>query len=405
MPTESREDRTLIPLTKVLEMTGFSRRHIYRLKARRVFPKGRRAPGGRKTMYLLRDVKRWIDSGIEAVREEKEWSYESANQMLAAMRSFCLWLHDNGFTRKNVAKGVKKYNEKVDRHHDRRELSDDEITALFAAALSSRRHRDGGPVDRYLLCRTALESGFRKSEFVPLDKSRFELGADPGVYLEAGEDKGKRGAKQPISRALAMLLRDYFIRVPDRKNILRVPYKTDQLMRRLCKRAKVPYKKNSRFADFHSWRHTFISRIANATNPHVSLWTAKELARHKHITTTEKYVHRRPDDERRAIEAFGTACAALALAQDGLIGQKMAHNGTAQSQPNEADVGAVEAVKTVRKREYPRERGLCAGRGSNPQPSASEAKGHSHAKNSKSKTYAKRKPRALQRRLRAGGKR
>ncbi len=327
--------------------------------------------GAKRAGELTKDS---IAVAVEQIRKDRNWSYESANQMIAAMRSFCLWMHENGTTKKNVAKAVKKYNEKVDRHHDRRELTDGEITALFAAAMASKRHRNGGPVERYLLCRTALETGFRKEEFRPLNKSRFELNGDgPGVMLVAGEDKAKRGAKQPISKELAGLLGEYFATVTDRLNILRVPFKTDQMMRRLCKRAKVAYKKDGRFADFHSWRHTFITRLANSTNPPISLWIVKELARHASITTTEKYVHRRPDDERRAIELHGDRCAALALAQDGQVRVMLVRNGIVDVRES----GGVENVRNGPKPAKPRQkRGMvrhCVGRESNPQPSASEA--------------------------------
>ena len=266
-----------------------------------------------------------IAIAVETIRKDRGWSLESANKMIKAMRSFHLWLHDNGYTRKNPAKRVPLYNERLDRRHDRRELTDAEISALFAAAMSSRRHCEGGPVERYFLCRTALETGFRKEEFRPLDKSRFDLGDSPGILLAAGEDKAKRGAKQPISRELAVMLKGYFATVQDRKNILRVPYKTDQMMRRLCERSKVPYKKGGLFADFHSWRHTFISRLANSS---ASLWVVMRLARHASIETTQRYVHRRPDDERRAIDAHGVQCAALAHAQDGTVRDMLAQLGT-----------------------------------------------------------------------------
>jgi len=179
-------------------------------------------------------------------------------------------------------------------------------------------------MEKYLLCRTALETGFRKEELMALDKSRFHLGELAGVVLMASEEKAGRGVKQPISRELAGLLIDYFATMPDHANILHVPYKTGQMMQRLCNRAKVPYELNGQYADFHAWRHTFISRLANSAAP---LWVVKALARHASITTTERYVHRRPADERSAVEAHGSHCAALALSQDEAVRNKLVQMG------------------------------------------------------------------------------
>lgn len=106
--------------------------------------------------------------------------------------------------------GFTGFNPAVGRRRSRYALTDPEFNKLCAAAEAGGELRGVSGPDRAVLYRVAAYTGFRAAELAALTPARFDLtGAPPGVTLEAGEDKGKRGAVQPLPGWLAEKLRGW----------------------------------------------------------------------------------------------------------------------------------------------------------------------------------------------------
>jgi excisionase family DNA binding protein len=87
--------------------------------------------------------RRFPRATVEAVRElaSKGHSVQTTNYYLSHLKSFCHWLvKDRHMADKPVAH-LEEGNVKVDRRHDRRELTADELRTLLAAHASERTFR------------------------------------------------------------------------------------------------------------------------------------------------------------------------------------------------------------------------------------------------------------------------
>ena len=101
---------------------------------------------------------------MEAVRElvSKGRSVQTTNYYLSHLKSFCRWLVKDRRTGENPVAHLEAGNAEVDRRHDRRELTADELRALLAAArASTRTFRGLTGWDRFHLYATACGTGFR----------------------------------------------------------------------------------------------------------------------------------------------------------------------------------------------------------------------------------------------------
>lgn len=60
----------IIRISKVMERTGLSRSHIYRLQSKDQFPQSINLCGGRAVGWLAQEIDEWINSRIEESRKE-----------------------------------------------------------------------------------------------------------------------------------------------------------------------------------------------------------------------------------------------------------------------------------------------------------------------------------------------
>ena len=96
--------------------------------------------------------------------------------------------------------------------------------------------------------------------------------------MKAGFSKHRREDTQPIRRELAELLKVFLKGKPCGQPVFGVPEKTYKLMQADCRAAGVAYcDQEGRYADFHAWRHSFVSALAKAN---VGVKLAQMLARH-----------------------------------------------------------------------------------------------------------------------------
>ena len=227
-------------------------------------------------------------------------SLQTCNHMIKAVKAFTHWACRDGRLQIDPLAHLTKYNVALDRRHDRRALSDTEVNALMAAA-------EAGPTilgldghSRAMLYRIAVGTGFRRSEIKSLTPENFNLdGLPPTITVKAAFSKHRREDVQPIRRDLADLLRTFVAGKPAGTPIFNMPKKTYTMMQADLASARAQYlatavteaertarqqsdfclyvDATNRYADFHSLRHTYITRLVKS---HASVKVCQELARH-----------------------------------------------------------------------------------------------------------------------------
>ena len=231
-------------------------------------------------------------------------SLQTCNDTLRAMKQFSRWLWRDGRARDHVLAHLTGYNVALDRRHDRRALTDEELSRLIQTA------ENGGAVlgmagpERAMLYRLAVGTGFRAGELRSLTPESFDLDAEPPtVTVEAGYSKHRREDVQPIRRDLAGVLRPWLEGKEGGKPVFKIPSKTAKMMRADLAGAGIEYRDSAgRVADFHALRHTYISRLVRSG---ANIKVAQELARHSTPTLTlGRYAHVQLVDQTRALDAL-----------------------------------------------------------------------------------------------------
>ncbi len=128
-----------------------------------------------------------VQEALATLRKEGR-SLATCNHYRTAIKAFSKWCHDAHRTRDDALRGVKGYNAKEDRRHDRRTISLDELQRLIEAA-------DRGPVvmgltgpARALCYRLAVATGLRYSEIASIRPASFDWKA-PSVRVAASYTK------------------------------------------------------------------------------------------------------------------------------------------------------------------------------------------------------------------------
>ena len=234
-------------------------------------------------------------------------SVETVNAHLRAAKGFSRWLWKVARrTRDDELAPLSLMNAEADRRHERRALTEAEAVAVIQAA-----ERGGivegmtGP-DRAMLYRVALGTGLRAGELRSLTTEAFRLDENPPVIVcEAGYTKNGRKAEQPITNALATILRPWIAgKPPGRPVFAKMPkLKTAAMLRADLAEAGIDYRDGSgRVADFHSLRATYITAIVRGG---ASVKTAQALARHASpVLTIGRYAHVAIHDQRAALDSL-----------------------------------------------------------------------------------------------------
>lgn len=172
-----------------------------------------------------------------------------------------------------------------DARHARRTLSDTEVERLLRTTLAgSRVFRDLTPEDRHALYLTALTTGFRVGELAALLPEWFVF--EPGkntVSLPASIAKNGKASTQPIPPDAAEILQAYLQGKPARTPLWPGSWRTSTASMLLpdLEAAGIAYTIDGPdgllYADFHSFRHTFIALLDRAG---LTLKQAMQLARH-----------------------------------------------------------------------------------------------------------------------------
>ncbi|MFH0947128.1 MAG: site-specific integrase [Planctomycetota bacterium] len=254
-----------------------------------------------------------VQGGIADLKTERQIAVRTANRHLMAIKAFCKWMVREGRMDSDPLVGLSGGNPNIDRRHERRALSREEIGKLIAAAVAGKDCRGLSGRDRAMLFRIALGTGFRASEIASLTPASFYLDKEqPIIVVEAGYSKNRRRAVQPIRRDLAELLKPWLATRPPDRPVFDVPnlhHRTAAYVKHDLEVAGIPYLDDGRVADFHSLRVTFISEVVASG---ASVKEAQLLARHADPgLTISVYTKTSLHDLGRALEAMpGTANAA-----------------------------------------------------------------------------------------------
>lgn len=195
------------------------------------------------------------------------------------------------------------YNAATDVKRVRRQITDEELTALLTHLATPKAPKTWSMTagDRAILYRVAVGTGFRAAELASLTVSSFDLDNErgPTVAVAAAYSKHRKRDVQPIATDLAALLAPWLTDKDDEAPVFNLTEKTSRMIREDMRRARAawiratPDRKQrrernkttfmayrdsaGRVADFHSLRHTYISRIISSG---ASVKAAQELARH-----------------------------------------------------------------------------------------------------------------------------
>ena len=232
-------------------------------------------------------IQTWLHDEVE----RGTFGVKTRNHYLTAMKTFCRWLVRERRLAEDPTRFLSRRNAAPDVRHERRALSADECEKLLSAAREGKTHHGLSGPDRALCYRLALETGLRYSELRSLTVGDLNLqGNPPTVTVQACYSKSGREDTLPLRQQTAAKLRQRYRRcLPGVKLFSLWGGKGAPMIRKDLDAAGIPYRQNGRVADFHSLRHTFITRLAESG---VHPKTAQALARHSTITLTlDHYTH------------------------------------------------------------------------------------------------------------------
>lgn len=250
-------------------------------------------------------ARRYPRTTVEAVRDRqgRGSSVQTTNYYISHIKSFCRWMVKDRRMAQNPVAHLEAGNSEVDRRHDRRELTPEELRCLLVTTRSSERKLIGFTgKERFTLYATACGTGFRAGALSSLTPAHFDLDAPtPTVSLSARKNKSRKARIQPLPADLVELLRAYFVG----KSADALLWPGDwarkgegaEMLRADLADAGIPYivegTNGPLHADFHALRHSYITALGRSG---VDLRTAQELAGHSTPVLTARYMHVRLHD-------------------------------------------------------------------------------------------------------------
>ena len=287
-----------------------------------------RGLNGAVVMQAIDTIRRAGNRKTKDERNRVPMSLRTCNSYLRSIKSFTRWLWIEKRCPDDLLVGLHGFNEETDRRHTRRELTVDEISYLlpFVERLTTPMHNLPGP-DRAMLYRLALGTGLRASELRSLKPESFNLdGEHATVQLAAAYSKRRREDTQPLRADLAEALGKWLAdRSREERIFAAMPNDTARMLRADLEAARANWIADARendqerqrreqsdflsyrnkagdVADFHSFRHTYISGIVAGGT---SVKVAQELARHSTSRLTiDRYAHARLHDLQGALDTL-----------------------------------------------------------------------------------------------------
>lgn len=266
-------------------------------------------------------------SWIAARKQTNQMSDQTARHYLTTIKQFSKWLVDDGRTKTDRLSHCKlDRGKKVERVHERREVTLDELIYLFEVTQIGPVRSKLTGIQRVLLYRTAMSTGLRASELASLTPKSFDLEAEiPTVSVAPKDEKARRGATLPLPRYVVDLLKEWFkefahtdalwpgtwAKHKEAGKFLKKDFaaareawinevgSSEARMKRKQSHFLL-YETEEGFADFHALRHTFLSQLSRAgASPKVM----QVMARHSTIAMTlERYTHANQSDLNSAVQ-------------------------------------------------------------------------------------------------------
>jgi len=289
-------------------------------------------------------------------KKHRPASVQTAAHYLRNTKQFTRWLKRDGRVASDPLADIESAgNPETDRKRVRRALADEELARLVRAAEVGPVVRKVPGVDRAMLYRTAIGTGFRASELKSLTPESFDLQAEPPtVTVDAAYSKHRQTDVQPIRPELAEVLKPWLADKPAGEPVFCVKGKLVNILRPDLAAAREAWLKEARtaaertereqssflryvddagqVADFHSLRHSFISLLVSGG---ASVKTCQELARHSNpLLTIGRYSHVRLKDLTGALD--GLPCPAPIRPEP----ERIAATGTYDHTPHTPDNSA-----------------------------------------------------------------
>jgi integrase len=186
---------------------------------------------------------------------------------------------------------------------------------IFFAALPGNNSRSydflySTRYERYLIYSLALSTSLRANEIRTLTVSDFDF-AHHTVTVRPKNEKARRGATLPLQKELSTKIKEFTKYKTPAARALNVPSKTSEMLQVDLAEAKIEYKTDRGYADFHSLRHTFGTILAKSgAAPQI----AQKLMRHSDPRLTQNYyTHLLVEDLRSATDKIAVVLNGFAV--------------------------------------------------------------------------------------------
>ena len=212
-------------------------------------------------------------------------SVQTSNDWLQAIRQFVRWMAIGGRIERDPFQRVKGGNVRTDVRRRRGELTPAEVDKLLEATTRSETTFRGlSGIERAVIYRVALGTGFRVKELAALEPESFEFTTDPPTAsLPAKVTKNRHGVTQPLPEGLSVEVAHFLASRPARMPLWPGTWsdRSADMLKADLATAGVPVVVNGlegdEVRDFHALRNTFISNVIRAG---ADIKQAMTLARH-----------------------------------------------------------------------------------------------------------------------------
>ncbi len=268
-----------------------------------------------------------VQSFIGELRKRQK-SASTRNHYLTAVKMFSRWLVKDRRIQDDPLAYLSKENENLDKRHERRDLSVEELAFILCAAREGDTMWKLSGESRAMLYLVAIYTGLRASELASLTPASFSFSQEQAtVTVDAAYSKHRRKDVLPIHAEIKDEVASWIVSRPPEKPLWPGSwarcFKGAKMLRADMKNARsawleeaestqdreereksnflIPKTPDGKIVDFHALRHTFISHL---TRGGLMPKVAQILARHSTITLTmDRYTH---VDQKEVAEAMNT---------------------------------------------------------------------------------------------------
>lgn len=230
----------------------------------------------------------------------------AVNHMIGAAKQFSTFCAKNRYTVFDQLSPLRKIRvQQSALRRVRRAITHQEFESLYRAAAQSSRTVSGmKPMERATIYAIAYYTGLRWGEAVRLTTDDFDANL---AEIRICGDKTKNGkpAVLPIPSAIRGIVANFLATLPHRPSPLFPQGKRQgqgaAMMRHDLKISGLDYQNEMGYADFHSLRHSYCTRLSEAR---VDMAALKTLARHHSAAfTLDRYAHSDPGKHRAIVDA------------------------------------------------------------------------------------------------------